>query len=322
MTHSTSCADARMLFALLLYGELSFDEEERVDVHLDGCADCRTALERERALHAAFDGVAVEPAASLLRECRIELRAALEHEPLPASSGSRESAGWWGRFVHALGGASILRPVGAVALLALGFFGARLTPLLNVGLSENLLTGTSQAGIARVSDVETQTDGSVRIVVDETRQRTISGNLDDQRIRTLLLEAVRDPSNPGLRTDSVALLSHRAQSAEIRNALVYLVGHDPSDGVRLKAMEGLKASTAEPEVRDALARALLNDTNPGVRTQAIDMLIPGPGDHSLPNIDRAMIGTLQELMTRENNPSVRQRGERVLEAINASAEIY
>ncbi len=70
--------------------------------------------------------------------------------------------------------------------------------------------------MVRVSDVETQTDGSVRIVVDETRQKTISGNLDDQRIRSLLLEAVRDPSNPGLRADSVALLSRRAQSAEIR----------------------------------------------------------------------------------------------------------
>jgi hypothetical protein len=324
LSQGWSCADTRMLFALLLYGELSFDEEERVDAHLDGCADCRAALEREKSLHAAFDGVAVEPAASLLRECRTELGAALhleqasrlEQAPQPAR------AGWWGQFANLLAGAPLLRPAGALALVALGFFGARLTPLLNPGLSESLLTGTSQAGIARVSDVETQTDGSVRIVVDETRQKTISGNLDDQRIRTLLLEAVRDPSNPGLRADSVALLSHRAQSAEIRGVLVYLIGHDQNDGVRLKAMEGLKAFAADPEVRGALSRALLNDTNPGVRTQAIDMLIPEPDDHSFPNIDRAMIGTLQELMLRENNPSVRQRGQRVLEAINASAEIY
>jgi hypothetical protein len=35
-----------------------------------------------------------------------------------------------------------------------------------------------------------------------------------------------------------------------------------------------------------------------------------------------MIGTLQELMLRENNASVRQRCQRVLEAINASAEVY
>lgn len=320
---SMPCTEARMHFALLLYGELSFDEEERVDAHLDGCAECRAALERETSLHAAFDGVAVEPAASLLRECRADLAAALQLEQNGESFRRPARAGWWERFTGMLGGASILRPVGAVALVALGFLGARLMPLLNEGLSENLLTGTSQAGIAaRVSDVESQTDGGVRIVLDETRQKTISGNLDDQRIRTLLLEAVRDPTNPGLREDSASLLSQRAQSAEIRGALVYLIGHDPNDGVRLKAMKGLKSFSNDPQVREALSRALLNDANPGVRTQAIDILIPGPDDQSVPNIDRAMIGTLQELMLRENNASVRQRGQRVLEAINASAEIY
>jgi hypothetical protein len=322
MNQALNCADARMLFALLLYGELSFDEEEGVDVHLDGCADCRAALEREKSLHAAFDGVAVEPAASLLRECRMELAAGVRHEQ--AARPAR--AGWWDSFVQMLSGASLLRPVGAVALVALGFLGARLTPLLSQalsgGFSESLLTGASQAGMARVSDVEPESDGSVRIVVDETRQKTISGNLDDQRIRTLLLEAVRDPNNPGLREDSASLLSRRAQSADIRGALVYLVGHDQNDGVRLKAMEGLKSFATDPEVRRALSRALLNDANPGVRKQAIDMLVPAPDDPASPNIDRAMIGTLQELMLRESNASVRQRGQRVLEAINASAEIY
>ena len=34
---------------MLLYGELYFDEEERVESHLDACGECRTALEREKA---------------------------------------------------------------------------------------------------------------------------------------------------------------------------------------------------------------------------------------------------------------------------------
>ena len=50
-----SCEKIRMQLGMLLYGELSFDEEETVDAHLEGCAECRAALERERALHAAFD---------------------------------------------------------------------------------------------------------------------------------------------------------------------------------------------------------------------------------------------------------------------------
>ena len=65
MNEGVDCTQARMHFALLLYGELSFDEEERVETHLDGCVDCRATLDRQKALHAAFDGLAVEPPPSL-----------------------------------------------------------------------------------------------------------------------------------------------------------------------------------------------------------------------------------------------------------------
>jgi hypothetical protein len=331
-----NCTQARMHFALLVYGELSFDEEERVETHLDACADCRTELERQKSLHAAFDGLAVDPPASLLRECRSDLAAALRRDATARPghpNGTR--AGWWDHLIDLLDGVHILRPMGAFALILVGFLGARLLPVLS--LTGTTVPGMNQASIARVSDVEPQTDGSVRIVLDETRQKTITGSLDDQTIRTLLLEAVRDPNNPGLRADSVDLLTRRAQqSAEIRRVLVYLVVHDQNDGVRLKAMGGLKEFSAEPEVRKALSRALLSDANPGVRTQAIDLLIQGsvgggsagggsaaePAGGSLPNLDSALIGTLQQLMLRESNASVRQRCEKVLEAMNASAEIY
>src|ERR1700733_6916678 len=96
LSQGCNCADARMLFALLLYGELSFDEEERVDSHLAGCVDCRAALEREKSLHAAGDGVAVGPAASLLREFRTELRASLVCQEAPRKA----PTGWWDQFVN------------------------------------------------------------------------------------------------------------------------------------------------------------------------------------------------------------------------------
>lgn len=319
MNDLINCAQAQMHFALLLYGELSFDEEERVDAHLDGCTECRAQLERQKLLHAAADSLALEPPASLLRECRSDLIATMRQ--IPATQPARQE-GWWDRFVNWLGGGPILRPITAGALVLIGFFGAKLTPFLNEGLLGINQAGVNQAGIARVSDVEPQTDGSVRIVVDETRQKTVTGGLDDQRIRALLLDAVRDPNNDGLRAESVDLLTRRAQSAEIKGALVFVVGHDQNDGVRLKAMEGLKAFATEPEVRDALSQALLSDANPGLRTQAIDLLIQTPDDNSLPNIDRAMIGTLQELMLRERNAGVRQRCEKYLQLVNASAEIY
>ena len=49
------CEEVRKTLPLFLYGELSFDEEERVELHIDECAGCRKALEREKALFRSLD---------------------------------------------------------------------------------------------------------------------------------------------------------------------------------------------------------------------------------------------------------------------------
>src|SRR5712664_1662378 len=114
-----NCAAARDQLALLLYGELSFDEEERVESHLDVCAECRAALEREKAVHAAMDAVEVRPSPALLHRCREDLSELLRYEQQ-----AHAKPGWWEPLAS---GWKInwLRPAGAMALLAIGFFGAK-----------------------------------------------------------------------------------------------------------------------------------------------------------------------------------------------------
>jgi HEAT repeats/Putative zinc-finger len=309
-----TCEKVRMQLGMLLYGELSFDEEETVDAHLEGCAECRAAFERERELHAAFDEVEAEPPASVLWESRQNLQRQIRAEHAPP-----HRVGWWDRLVDG----PWLRPAGALALVTLGFLGARVAPGLvpNLGLG---ITGMSMVdpGAQRVRSVEPGPNGGVQIVLDETRQRTVSGGLDDQNIRVLLLSAAKDPSDPGLRYETVGILNDRAQAAEVRDTLIYALEHDENAGVRLKAMDGLKPFVRQPEVRKALSGVLLTDGNPGMRTQAIDLLTQGVGETPANNLDRDIIGTLQELMNRENNAYVRQRGERVLQLVNASQETY
>jgi HEAT repeats/Putative zinc-finger len=324
MNEEMTCAEARSQFWLLEYGELSFDEEERIETHLDGCAECRGAREREKEIHAGFDSLAVEPPASLLRECRAELEARLRSEP-PSHAAK---AGWWKQFASSLSPRPNLRlimgPVGALAMLALGFAAARFAPSV---LSFRLFPEAAQAGMSRVRDVHPFSDGRIQILVDETRQRTVSGAPGDPQIQALLLEAARDPADPGLREQSLDLLNKRAPSSEVRDTLVYALRHDDNAGVRLKAIEGLQGFAAEPEVRSALSQTLLSDSNPGVRMRAIDLLTGGEGDLNSGigpnlNLDRQVIGTLQELMQREDNAYLRQRSQRILEALNASTEIY
>jgi putative zinc finger protein len=297
MSADITCASVKDSLALYLYGELSFDDEERVELHLEACAECRAALDREKALHAALDQIEIGPSPSLLRECREDLRAQLDEErSMPRPVRVR----WWE--------GSWLRPAAAFALLAIGFFAARLTPRLT----------SSEPEASRVRFVEPASGGRVQIVMDETRQRTVSGRPDDQQIRALLLSAAKDPSDPGLRAETVDILNAGAQSAEVRDALVYALRHDQNAGVRLKALEGLKPFAQEPGVRGALEQVLLSDSNPGLRTQAIDLLTVGPAE----NLDRGIVPTLQELMGREENSYVRERSQQVLHLMKASAQTY
>ncbi len=167
---------------------------------------------------------------------------------------------------------------------------------------------------SRVRYVEPVSPGRVQIVLDETRQRVLSGSVDDEAIQRLLLTAAKDPSDAGLRVESVDLLKNNSQSAEIRKALVYSLQHDPNAGVRLKALDGLKQFAEDPDTRQALTQVLLKDDNPGVRTQVIDLLVQRHTD--------AMVGVLQELMEKEDNGYIRMRCQKVLQEMNASAEMY
>lgn len=313
------CEQVLAQLSLYLYGELSFEEEEGVELHLERCASCQERLDRERELHAAFDRAVMEPSPSLLWDARHNLSERLREEAPPSAHSS-----WWDRIVSALPAFPMnthwTRPVGALALVTLGFAGAHLFPLGDAANSPtDLMSMGGEPAASRVRFVDPGTDGRVRIVLDETRQRTITGGLDDDHIRALLLSAAKDPDDPGLRAETLDILNRKAQAADVRGALLYALEHDENAGVRLKALEGLRPFAGHSEVQSTLARVLLNDSNPGVRTQAIDLLTAADNQ---PDFDREIVGTLQELLRHESNDYVRLRSERLLETMNASAEIY
>lgn len=313
-----SCTGVREQLAMLLYGELSFDEEEIVETHLDKCAECRSALDRQRELHGAFDRLQIEPAPSLLRECRAALADQLAYAQ--PSVAQPRGEGWWDKLVHWITGPSPsgwMRPTGAFALIAIGFFGARLTPMFSNASGYGSM-GLADSVLPHVRNVETGADGRVQIVVDETRQRVVSGNLADQQIRAMLLAAASDSSDPGVRAETVELLTSDASDANVREVLIGRLRHDQNAGVRLKAMEGLRQFAQDPQVRKTFTEVLLSDGNPGIRTQAIDLLTQGMDS----SVDRDLVGALQELMMSESNPYVRERCQSVLASWNASAEIY
>src|SRR3982074_1134275 len=113
-----NCKSVQESADLYFYGELTGQEEDNIEQHLHSCADCRTALDRQKALHRSFDSLRVVPPPSLLAECRQDLFRVrpIEKKPSP-----------WTSFLTTWRPLAWARPVGALAMLALGFFSARLT---------------------------------------------------------------------------------------------------------------------------------------------------------------------------------------------------
>jgi anti-sigma factor RsiW len=306
-----SCESRINDVSLYLYGELAAEDEERFEAHLDGCAECRSEVERAREIGRALDRRSVEPSAALLAECRQELMIAV-HSEAPSGrlwEGLRGALG--GMFGPAIG---LRRLAAAAALVTLGFVAARFS-LKQAGTlspgAASLADRPATAGFA-VSGIHSEPgpSGQDQIVLDGTRTDQVSGPADDSQIQQYLLSAARNATNPGLRVESIEILKDHSGSDAVRRTLVRALAGDPNPGVRLMALQGLKSVAGEAEVHRALARALVADDNPGVRIQVIEILTERK-DHEL-------VGVLQDLVQNEDNNYVKIRCKTALREMKAS----
>jgi hypothetical protein len=302
-----TCDSVVTRIPLYFYGELMPEEEDRLEEHLHACAGCTREMERQRAMAAALDRRHVEVPPMLIEACRADLLAAIQGG---APRFENPAKGPWALFLEAL--ASTLSgfhryrtPVGAVALVAVGFFAARFT---GTALPASSFPPAGEV-FSTVRSVQPDSSGHVQIAFDETRRRVVSGATGDRDIQRLLLAAARE-DNPAVRVESVGLLTSRADSGEVRDALLNAVARDSNAGVRLKALDGLKLLAGDPQVRKALAQVLLADDNPAVRMQVVDLLVS--------HRDDAMVGVLQNLVQKEDNNYVRLKCEKALKDMNAS----
>jgi hypothetical protein len=306
-----TCDSVSKLIPLYFYAELTPDEEDRVEQHLHECTACAREMERQRSLATVLDTRQTGVPPHLLEDCRADLLAAIQ-----GGAPRREPAkGPWTLFLEALGAtfASVTRvrqPVGALALIAVGFFAARFTGVTpgKSGLTTAGLLPSDEV-FSTVRSVQPDNSGRVQIAFDETRRKVISGNMADENIRRLLLAATHE-QNAAVRVESMDLLKGQGAAAEVRDALLNAVAHDSNDGVRLKALEGLKPFAADAAVSKTLAQVLLADHNDAVRMQVVDMLTA--------HHDDSTIGVLQNVVQREENSYVRLKCEKALKDMNAS----
>jgi len=303
-----TCDSVSKLIPLYFYGELSPEEEDQVEEHLHECAECARAMEKQKSVASFLARREAQPPQFLLEDCRADLMAAIQGG---APRLPNPQKGPWALFLEAIGSTfsglgRLKQPVGALAMVALGFLAARLIPS---GTPSSTPNPSSDEVFATVRDVKPDAAGHVQIAYDETRRRTVTGSMHDQGIQRLLLAAARE-ENPAVRVESVGLLQQHAPSAEVRDAFINRLTSDPNVGVRLRALEGLKPLVSDVEVRKTLAHVLLSDDSPAVRMQIVDLLVS--------HRDGDMVGILQNAVQREDNSSVRLKVEKALKEMNAS----
>ena len=306
-----NCQTAKEQLVLFVYGELSFDEEELMEQHVAECPACSAERVRLESIQELLNEGEEEVPAGLLARCRRDLAV----QVAAAHSSPRRGlnlSGLWRNWV--VNPPLWLRPLGAVAMLAIGFFVARVVPGDSPALARMGVAQDPAPVFSRVRLVNPNESGGVRVQYEEVRQREMSGALQDDKIRSLLLSAAADQTDPGLRVESIDLLKQHCSDDVVRRALLNALRTDTNSGVRLKALEGLKPYARDPETRKVLAQVLLVDDNPGVRTQAIDMLVQ--------NKEPEIAGVLQELLRSEQNSYVRSRSQKALSEMKASVGTF
>ncbi|MGA2137067.1 MAG: HEAT repeat domain-containing protein [Bryobacteraceae bacterium] len=314
-----NCESVTKLIPLYFYGELPPEEEDALEQHLYTCAGCARAAESQRELSAALDRRTMLPSAALLAECRHDLMRAVYRDEMPrlkpVEPRTQRFAETFAAWFPSLGAWRM--PLGATAMLTLGFAVAKLTTPGPLG-PFNIASLAPENVISAVRSVQPVADGTqsgeVRIVLDETRRRVVSGKLNDNHIQQLMLAAAHDENNAGVRWESVDLLKSQSDSTPVRELLLNRLIEDPNPGVRLKALDGLKQFAADPGVRQVLAQVLLRDDNPGVRIGAVDALTA--------HADDKMVGVLQSVVQKEDNGYVRRRCEKALKDLNASVGTF
>ena len=288
---------------LYVYDELPDDARHELEQHVARCATCMAEVQSVKAFRIDMAKSPVqEPSPNFLTDSRMKLQEALE---------SAEQGGWFSRLVfEPVNWLNQVRfaPALAAAIFIVGFAGGigatykmvknNAAPIVDQGPKQ----GPAIASVSGVSSIAQQSGSNqVTIKYDTVVPQQATGSFGDPQIQQLLLYAARNNFNPGVRMDSVNLLTQQPTNEHVRDALLYALRYDSNTGVRLKALDGLGPYVrSDTQVRDAVLEALMSDANPGIRIEALRLLDPVRADSSVRIV-------LQRLAQKDENRYIRSQ---------------
>jgi HEAT repeats len=287
----TCCGDVAPLLVFYACNELSEHERTQIAAHLLTCQACSSQLTEERlffetlstALQSADE---LDPAGTLLSQCRSELAEALDDLSTPPVREHWRPFGWLRSWMA-------LRPVWSGALLVLVGLavGSQMSPwfapesdtiptsqVVNISpgrkFTDEQLAKMAVAGI-NLAPAPGATPGTLQLQVRTEQPLILSGSVDDPDVRRVLTYVVANgqETDPSVRMDCLDYLKSKSSDLDVRRALLIAARHDQNPAVRIKALDSLQDSVGDKSVREALVDALQADSNPGVRVEAVNLLV-------------------------------------------------
>jgi len=306
-----NCEQVREQIPLYLYDELTADTRTALDDHVRTCSACAAELAAHQRLHERLNERPLRlPSPELVVECRSLLEERL----------AEEAMGWRALLRAWLAGTPV--PAASRALAVLGIlilgFGAGWTMRPQVeAVPAATVSGPVTAGMTDLSNLriagirqvaaEPQT-GTVRLTVDAEQRLDLRGTVDDPGIQRLLIYAVKNYENPGIRRESLELLDRRTNDPEVRDVLIYALLNDRNDGVRRAALSALSELQWDEPIRQTLIQVLTQDANPGMRVASVNLL----AEHA----DDSVVPVFRQLSEKDKNPYVRLKCASTLRAVS------
>jgi hypothetical protein len=304
---------------LNLYGELSKEEEIELQKHLSFCRQCNAEYESQKKFNSFITAkIPLEVNQSLLDEARFQLKHALRNEKrkVPVSKkvfGMIEDF-FTGNYKVGLAGIALLIAGGII-----GYF-------ISKPEAENIVTYKTQnefsflSSDVQISNVrfidQDPSDGEIEFEFNAIKPVKIKGDINDERIKNILMYSMLNEKNPGTRLNSVNMIGSNVvdeKENEIKEAAISVIKYDENSGVRREGLKLLKKFPYDEEIKETLLFVLMNDKNSALRIEAINNLIKLQEEGLKFNEKEVVI--FQEKMKEDENSYVRFQAKNVIEEI-------
>jgi len=309
------------LIELSLMNELDKTEQKQLDEHISVCNECASFYQKEKKFRKILTSSPLpEPSDDLLKEARLELRAALRLE--------RNKKSW---IINLTGVVKDFLSINyrtvinstafifagiVIGYLASGYSekGDSLKDITEVDDFSLLKSGIQINNMRIVKDPENNEE--IEFTFDAVKRVKLSGSMNDAKIQKLITYSILNEKNPGVRLNSINLISDktaRKVDNDIKIALETAAKYDENPGVRREALKTLNNYQFDETIKQTYLYILMNDDNSGLRIEAINGLIEANKQGF--SFDDKVIETFKYSLAKDENDYIQLKARTILDEV-------